>query len=54
MKYILIIFFGVIHINIYAQITHSVVFDFDKLKMKDRLLEDGNMYTELEYEDFLD
>lgn len=52
MKYILIIFLGVIHVNICAQITHSVVFDFDKLKMKDRLLEDGNVYIELEYEDF--
>ncbi len=52
MKYcVLIIFFWLIHINVYAQISHSITFDSNKLKLKDRMLEDGNAYTELEYED---
>ena len=51
--YVLIIFFWLIHINIYAQISHSITFDSNKLKLKDRILEGGSAYIELEYEDCL-
>ena len=36
--YVLIIFFWLIHINVYAQISHSITFDSNKLKLKDRIL----------------
>ena len=51
--YVLIIFFWLIHINVYAQISHSITFDSNKLKLKDRILEGGSVYIELEYEDCL-
>lgn len=51
--YVLIIFFWLIHINIYAQISHSITFDSNKLKLKDRILEGGRANIELEYEDCL-
>ena len=51
--YVLIIFFWLININVYAQISHSITFDSNKLKLKDRILEGGSVYIELEYEDCL-
>ena len=51
--YVLIIFFWLIHINVYALISHSITFDSNKLKLKDRILEGGSVYIELEYEDCL-
>lgn len=47
---VLILLFWFVHINIYAQINHSITFDSNKLKMQSRVLENEKAYTELVYE----
>lgn len=49
--YTLIFLFWFVHINIYAQISHSITFDSSKLKMQSRVLDDNKAYMVLEYED---